>query len=192
MTRRFAAFALLACSTASLCGQSMGRPIPPVHGAVLSGEVVDLSSSLKGKIGVLVIGFTEGSRDEVAVWGRKLTADFRDSPTVLFYEMPVLASVPRILRGLVLRKIRESIPAPAQPRFLPILDHEAEWKTLAGFNTSDSPNSNAAYVLLVDPSGLAEWSTRGGATDAAYAELKRRVEQMRRSAPTPSGVRSDR
>ena len=183
MTRRYSIIALLACSTASFCGQSVGKPIPPVHGAVLSGEVVDLSASLRGKTGVLVIGFTEGARDEVAVWGRKLTADYRESPTVLFYEMPVLASVPRIIRGLVLRKIRESIPAPAQPHFLPILDHEAEWKTLAGFDTPGSSNPNAAYVLLVDPEGLVQWTTRGGATDAAYAELKRRVEQMRRLSP---------
>ncbi len=148
-------------------------PIPPVHGTVLSGSAVDLPDALRGKTGVLVIGFSQGSRDQVATWGRRLAVDYRGSSTVTYYEMAALASVPRFLRGLVLKKIKDDVPQPAQERFLPVFDHEADWKSATGFSKADD-----AYVLVVNGNGTVRWRTAGIASDAAYAEVKRRVAEV--------------
>lgn len=148
-----------------------------VHSPALTGETIDLPAALKGKVGVLVLGFSQGSRDEVTVWGRRLAGDFLNSNTVIYYEMPVLASVPRFLRGLVLRKLKDAVPARAQSRFLPILDHEAEWKTLAGFTTPDD-----AYVLLVDANGILQWTVQGRAIDLSYAKVKQRIANLQPAA----------
>ena len=74
--------------------------IPALHGTALSGEKVDLPEVLKGKTAVLVVGFSQASRDEVTAWGRRLAGDYRESNAVMYYEMPVLAGVPKLLRGL--------------------------------------------------------------------------------------------
>ena len=153
--------------------------MPEVHTTSLSNEEVRLPEGLQGKQGVLVIGFSRNSREAVTAWGRRLAADYRESPSVVYYEMPVLASVPRLVRGLVLRQIKASVPERAQPRFVPLLDKEEEWRSAAHFDKPDE-----AYVLLVDGKGFIRWQTEGGPTDRQYAELKEQLAiTEKKSAP---------
>ena len=173
---------VLVAAFAAECGVAMAQgaatEIPVVHGTVLTGEKVDLPNGLRGKVGVLVVVFSEGSRVEATNWGKRLAADYRDSDAVVYYEMPVLESVPRLLRGWVLKKIADSVPDRAKPRFLPVIDHEKEWKSATGFARPDD-----AYVLVVDGAGSIAWKTEGGTSDAAYAEVRRRVEALQSAAP---------
>jgi len=148
--------------------------IPPVHGTVLSGQKVDLPEALKGKVGVLVLGFSRASGDVVAEWGKKLFREYNGSGTVAYYEMSVLESVPGLLRGFVVKKIGESMPDVAKSHFLPVLDHEKEWKATAGFKASDD-----AYVLVVDGTGAVRGRVQGTATDANVAEMKRQLDGVR-------------
>jgi hypothetical protein len=164
--------AVLAVGVAN--AQGAAAHIPALHGAVLTGQTVDLPEALKGKVGVLVVGFSQSSRDEVTAWGKRLNGDYRDSGAVLYYEMPVLASVPKLLRGWVLSKIKGSVPPVAQGRFLPVLDHEGDWKAAAGFGRAD-----VAYILVVDGNGKVCWKTEGPASDVSYTEVKKQVDQAR-------------
>ncbi len=152
---------------------AQGEPhhVPALHGAVLTGAPADLPASLAGKRGVLVLGFSQASRDEVAAWGRRLAGDYRDSPAVVYYEMPVLAAVPKLLRGWVARKVSEGVPDRARSHCVLVMDHEADWKAAAGFTHDED-----AYVLLVDSSGTVLWRTEGQADDTHYADLKRHLE----------------
>ena len=174
LSRLASSFALLGCLGWSAAQAVSAVRIPPVHGAVLTGEKVDLPEGLRGKVGVLVIGFSQASRDEVEDWGRRLDEQYRSSAAVAFYEMPVLESVPHVLRGFVLKQIERSVSTGGKRRFLPILDHEADWKKAAGFVTSDD-----AYVLVVDGGGQIEWTTRGKATTEMVAETMSEVERLR-------------
>ena len=103
-----------------------------------------------------------------------MAGEYRNSATVVYYEMPVLESVPRLLRGLVLKKIGESVPEPARDRFLPVLDHEANWKNTAGFVKADD-----AYVLVVDGGGAVTWKMEGRASPAAMSKVMQQVERTR-------------
>ena len=91
-----------------------------------------------------------------------------------YYELPMMGSVPRLLRGLVLRSISANVPERAKRRFLPVYDHEAEWRAAAGFGRSD-----VAYVLVVDGSGVVRYRTEGDASAEAYAAVKKKVEGLR-------------
>jgi len=156
--------------------------IPAVQGTALSGEPVSLPDALKGKLGVLVLGFSQGSRDAVTVWGKRLSADYRDSPTVAYYEMPVLAGAPKLLRGMIARSMKGSVPEREQPRFVPIVDSEPAWRAVAHYSKADDP-----YVILVDSQGAVLWQTEGAASDAVYAELQRKLESVRDSAHPAGG-----
>ena len=164
----------LACGLSGLHGQTVPTRIPPTHGTVLSGETVDLPEGLKGKVGVLVLGFSRTSGDAVAEWGKKLFRDYNGSTAVSYYEISVLEAVPGILRGYVVRKISESVPSVAKSHFLPVLDHEKEWKAAAGFKPSDD-----VYVLVVDGAGVVRARVAGVASDANFAEVKRQVDAVR-------------
>jgi ATP10 protein len=152
----------------------MAARIPEVHGTSLSNEAVNLPEALQGKVGVLVLGFSRGSRDAVAGWGKRLATDYQESPTVAYYQMPVLASAPSMVRGFILRSMRSSVPAGAQARFVPIMDNESAWRTLVHYGPPDDP-----YLLVVDGQGDVVWQTQGQPTDAAYAALKQQVETLK-------------
>ena len=147
--------------------------IPAVHGTTFSNAHVDLPDALYGKVGILVVGFSQGSRGAVTVWGKKLASDYYDSPNVLYYEMPVLASVPKLLRGFVEGRIKSAVSDRGRPHFLPLTDDEAQWRELTHYSAPDDP-----YILLVDSLGNVRWQTQGPLTDSIYAVLKQTVESL--------------
>jgi hypothetical protein len=155
--------------------------IPEVHAISFSNESVNLPKGLKGKVGVLVVGFSRDSREADSAWGKRLAADYRESSTVVYYEMPVLAAVPRMVRGFVVKSIKSSVPASEQARFVVILENEAAWKTVTHYGRPDDP-----YLLVVDSQGNVMWQTQGAPTEAAYAALKQHVEELRAQLGTPS------
>ena len=152
---------------------SQGARIPLTHAASLSGDTVNLPEALHGKAAVLVLGFSRGSRVAVTEWGRRLAGEYRGSPTVLYYEMPVLASVPRLLRGFVVRAMKATVPERAQSRFVPLMANEAAWRALVHYSNADD-----AYVLVVDGNGRVRWVTKGSATDAAMSAVKQHIESV--------------
>jgi hypothetical protein len=148
--------------------------IPPVHGTTFADVKVDLPEALHGKVGIFIIGFSQDSREAVTAWGKKLANDFYDSPTVAFYEMPVLASVPKLLRGFVEGRIKASVSDRGKPHFLPITENESAWRSLVHFSDPNLP-----YIVLVDEQGTVRWQTQGALTDATYATLKQQVDTLR-------------
>jgi len=173
--------ALIATNWLAAGDHCMAARIPEVHSTSFSNEAVNLPEGLQGKVGVLVLGFSRDSRDADSAWGKRLAADYRESPTVVYYEMPVLAAAPRMLRGMIVKSMKSSVPASEQARFVVILENEAAWKTVTHFERPDD-----AYVLVVDSQGSVVWQTQGSPTDAAYAALKQHVETLRAQLGTPS------
>jgi ATP10 protein len=174
---RYLMFLVFVVGGLASTGRSEAARIPDVHGTSLSNEAVNLPEALRGKVGVLIIGFSRGSRDGVSNWGRRLATDYRDADTVVYYEMPVLASAPGMVRGFILRSMKSSVPEQVQPRFVPIMSDEAAWKTLAHYGKADDP-----YVFVVDGQGEILWQTEGQPTDSAYVELKQQVEALKRKS----------
>jgi hypothetical protein len=173
------------CFMALLAGALMGAQptharIPEVHATSFSNEPVNLPEGLKGKVGVLVLGFSRDSREADAAWGKRLAADYGESPAVVYYEMPVLAAAPRMLRGMIVKSMKSSVPAGEQAHFVVILENEAMWKTVTHYGRPDDP-----YVLVVDSQGSVVWQTQGAVTEAAYAALKEHVEASRAQLGTP-------
>ena len=173
MMRARAALLLLIFYPGARCAE-IAAPVPAMHAVALSGDQVVLPGAFEGKAGVLVVGFSQASRAEVTAWGKRLAGDYRDSARVVYYEVPVLASVPRLLRGWVLKKVAAEVPDRARARFLPVYDHEPEWRAAVGYTRADD-----AYVLVVDGAGLVRFRLQGEASDTAYTEVKKRIETMR-------------
>ncbi len=174
MTLSFMLAALLSFSL-----PAASETIPETHAMTLANAPVNLPADLKGHPTVLILGFSQSSREAVTKWARRLAADYRDSPTVLYYEMPVVAEVPRMLRGMVIRRIRQDVPERAQPRFVPITDHEDEWKAVSGY--SKQGGEDAAYLIVLDPTGKVQSRQAAGIpTDQTYAAVKQSLEVMSR------------
>ena len=150
-----------------------GEKIPEVHGTSLAGDAVSLPADLHGKLGVLVIGFSKGSRGAATTWARRLGTEFHDSDEVASYELPMLAGVPGFLRGMVVRSMKSDVSERGQHTFVPVTTDEDRWKSLVHFGRPDD-----AYLLIVDSSGRVRWTTSGEPTEEAYAALRREIASL--------------
>ncbi len=175
-------FALLLLWTggANLSAQAPPAAIPVLHASSLSGVPVHLPDALKGKTGVLVLGFDRAAQAQVTAWGRRLHDDFSRADDVVFYELPVIAAVPSLLRGVVLRSMRSAVPAVAQGRCVPVTGDEPVWRSVAGYKQPDD-----AYVLLVSGDGHILDRLHGNATDELYLRLKREIDDHRKPLTAP-------
>ena len=181
LRRVLAAFGLIA-AIGLRCAPMQGQgKVPELHGKSFTDQPVNLPRDLQGKVGVLVIGFTQGSRDAVTAWAKRLATDYYDSPAVAYYNLPVTAAVPKFMRGYVTSKIRESVSDRGRPHFVPITEDEAGWKALTHYQHGDD-----AYVVVVDGEGKALWQTHDPFSETTYAGMKARVEESR-SAIAHSG-----
>jgi hypothetical protein len=124
-----------------------GQSLPLVHGTSVSGRPVQLPSDLKGKVAVLVIGFSRNSSFPVAAWASRFKADFGHDGDSVVLRLPFLEEVPRIFRGLAKSSVDKSADQD-RDEVVPIFESEAAYKQLVHYSKPDD-----AYVLVVDGNG---------------------------------------
>ncbi len=169
------AMVLVALLLGVVPGVGQSRRVPAVRGTLLNGTAVELPGALRGKVGVLVIGFSQGSREQVSGWGKRLSAEYAGVAGVGWFEVAELESVPRLLRGWVTKKVKESVSAKGQETFVVVTEQEKAWKEAVGFGGADD-----AYVLVLDGAGVVRARVEGALSDAGLAEVKQVVEGLRR------------
>ena len=59
---------------------------------------------------MLVLGFSKSSGDVCKGWGQRLAESYRNSYEVVYYQMPVLEGVPKLIRGMVTKSIKSGVP----------------------------------------------------------------------------------
>lgn len=149
--------------------------IPATRTTALDGHTVLLSGTLPGRATVLILGFGRHSADATTAWEKPVRTQLAQAPAIGFYDMAMLAEVPSFARSLVLRSIRKQVPDVLKPNFLPLFDHENEWKQIVGYST-DQPD--AAYVLLVDSAGAVRWSTHEAFSPSSFARLRNLTQAL--------------
>lgn len=147
------------------------QTIPPVKGKALNDSEVMLPTPGSSQYLILTIGFSHKSGAQSSAWGKRLTADFSpNDPHVAIYQFAELQSAPSFIHGTIVRGMRKDVPASQHSHFVPLFDHQDEWKKLVNFSGPDD-----AYVLFTSPDGRVLWQTHGPVTDASYAALKAAV-----------------
>jgi len=164
-----------ACSLAALPTRSEDAParIPATHGTALDGTAVVLPDVLKGKVGLVVLGFSHASQTQVMNWGRLITADYGKASGLAYYEIPMIGGAPKMLRGMIIKSMGKAVPADERPHFVPLVEDDKPWRAVAKYWKPDD-----AYLILVDGDGTVRWQVEGDATDAAYAGLKRKLNEL--------------
>ena len=147
--------------------------IPSARGTTLAGNEMALPNSLNGKIGVLVVGFSRASGEQVADWGRLIEAQYGQSRDLTYFEIPMLAGTPKVLRGMVVKQMSSTVPGPERAHFVPLTEDDKPWRAVAHYDKADD-----AYVLVVNGGGALLWQTEGEATDAAWAEFKAKLNGL--------------
>ena len=157
----------------ALSASTNAQSIPPIKAKTLADTDIVLPQPGGTQILILVLGFSHKGGEVCTPWGKRLSADFRSDTHVTYYQLPVLQGAPSFVRPMILRGMRKDMPAEQQSHFIPILDHEDEWKRLVNFSATDD-----CYILLTDHQGHVAWQTHGPLTDASYDTLKSGLSKL--------------
>lgn len=160
--------------------------VPATHGTTLAGTAITLPDSLKVKINIIIVGFSHASQEQIANWGRLIAADYGKSVDIDYFELAMLANAPKMLRGMIIKRMGSSIPFDERAHFIPVMEGEPAWRAVAHYDKPDD-----AYVLLVDSKGFVLWQTEGDATNAAYSSFKQEVEKRLRTVDAGAALTSD-
>ena len=85
--------------------------------------------------------------------------------------MPVLSSIPRLIRPLVIRAIRSELAPELRSHFLPIYTEEASWKAAMGFSVRDD-----AYVAVVRRDGIIRFCLHGASNSGRLSQLEGQLQ----------------
>lgn len=162
-------FCLLVLLAASVAAQDANH-LPVAHGTTLTGTQVTLPDAFQARLNVVVIGFSHASHEQIGNWGRLIAADYGKSTDINYFELAMLARVPKLMRGMIVKSLGSSVPFDERAHFIPVMEPDQPWRVAAHYDKSDD-----AYILLVDGRGAVLWQTEGEASDAAYSAFKTQV-----------------
>jgi hypothetical protein len=174
MVKRQSQIAALMLILAGLAAESVaGQEIPVVTGQTLAGKDVKLPADVRGKVAILIMGFSKNSSAQTGAWGKQVAEGPGKDAGVVFYQLPMLESVPRMIRGMVTRSIRNDTAPEMKEHMLPIFEKEKEWKSLVKFSAADD-----AYLLVLDGQGKVAWFGNGIWTPEAFRTLRTVVAKL--------------
>ncbi|HKV80260.1 MAG TPA: hypothetical protein VJP02_19080 [Candidatus Sulfotelmatobacter sp.] len=149
------------------------QPMPRIEGESFSGRKVVLPDDAKGKVAVLVFGFTKASKGPTSAWGEKIFSDFGKQAGFELYQLPVLEEVPRFVRGMVISGMKKGIQENMREHFVPILQDESQLKKLVSYKEPDD-----AYFVMLDPSGKIVQQMHGSCSDPSYEQLRKEIQSL--------------
>jgi hypothetical protein len=155
---------------------SLSPSIPSGVSTSLAGEKVDLPKDLHGPVSFLIVGFSQKSADQATEWGKAMDGlEPCHGQLLTWYQLPVIAGAPGILRPLIMRSMRSGLTHALQQHFVPITDHEADWKLAAGYQATD-PQKDDAYILATDEKGqiVAKWHGSRQSSEQLLNDVYRR------------------
>lgn len=153
-----------------LVSASRAQTIPAFTGPTLANETLHLPSGSKA---VLVLGFSKKSGDACKPWFDGVATQLKSKPQVGYYEMPVLAGAPTVIRGMIVHNIRNSLNTDQQKHFAPVMENAQPWKDAAHFSAPDDP-----YILIIDEHGTILWRDSGAWSPAKEHELQQAIASL--------------
>ena len=154
-----------------------------MRGEYLTGREAVLPESGKGKVSLLLLGFTYESRFSVEAWAKRFRDQFASDPRLSFYEVPMISGLARLGKWFIDSGMRRGTPKADYEHVITVYRGANEWKRRVGFG-----DPNAAYLILLDPAGNVAWRYQGRFDEGAYQELSSKVPKLLRSIQPGANV----
>ena len=161
---------------------AVGDTFPRLESEFLSGRKAVLPDAAKGKIALVLMGFTYDSRFAVEKWVARFTDAYGKTEGVTFFEVPVIGGMARLARWFIDSGMRRGTPKDLHDNVITVYGGVDRWKTVMEFTKS---GENDAYVVLLDGDGRVTWRFRGSLEDRAFAALQAAVAaELQRRGPS--------
>jgi hypothetical protein len=145
-----------------------GEIFPRLEGEFLSGRKAVLPDAAQGKLALVLMGFTYGSRFPVEAWAEHVRKVFATRDAATFFEVPVLGGMARMGKWFIDSGMRRGTPKELHENVITVWGGVDRWKALAAF----SPGAeNDAYLILIGRDGRILWLHHGPYSEQAFAEM---------------------
>lgn len=148
--------------------------MPPLRGIDLNGRPTELPRDSAGRLALLALGFTSGSRRDVEAWTERFRNTFGADSACTFYEVPVLGGMARMLRPMIDGGMRKGTPPELRAHAITVWEGASDWKRRVGFKAGDT-----AHLMLLDRSGRVVWRHAGHLDEPAWESLARTLAAAR-------------
>ena len=151
----------------------VGDVLPQLEGDFLTGRDALLPDAAKGKVALVMLGFTYGSRVSVEAWSEWFKKSFGGREDATFFEIPMIGGFGRLGRWFIDSGMRKGTPKTLHENVITVYGGTGEWKTRVGFSAEDH-----AYLLVLDSQGAVRWMHHGDFDQARAGDLGAAIDGL--------------
>lgn len=151
-----------------------GDTLPPLRGEYLSGREAALPEDARGRVTLVLLGFSYASRIPVEAWGARFREAFAADSAVTFYEVPMMSGVSaRLGKPFIDRGMRSGTPRDLHDNVFTVWSGVGEWRRRLA-----ARDRALAYLVLLDREGRVAWTGAGDGDLEAFEALAGRVREL--------------
>ena len=165
---------LLLASSEAPAPLPLGAVLPAIRGELLDGRACELPAAVKGKVTLVVLGFTRGSSEDVKAWGARFKAAYGADTTLTWMKIPVMGGMARVMKGVITGAMRGETPEADRAHLMTVWSGGDEWRRRMGYQ-----QPKPAYVVLLDREGRVRWRGVGPLDDEKWKLLVEATEAAR-------------
>ncbi len=152
-----------------------GHALPRLTGRMLSGRDGTLPDRARGKVTLIMLGFSYQSRHAVGAWAERYRARFGADTMVTLYEVPMIGGMARLGAPFIESGMRRGTPGELHEHVIVVYGDTRPWRTRVGYTPEARDD---AYLVLVDHAGLVRWLGHGPWDESLAANLFAAVERL--------------
>jgi hypothetical protein len=150
-----------------------GAPLPPLKGEFLTGRQATLPEAARGRVALVIMGFTYDSRFQVEAWAKQFREAYGTRDDLTFFEVPMMGNLAWAGKPFIDSGMRKSTPQELHEHVMTVWGSNSGWKKRVGFK-----GPNDAYLTLIDAEGRVAWRHAGAHEAAAWDSLAANVAQL--------------
>ncbi len=155
-----------------------GMRLPTLTGDYLTGRKATLPDAASGKVALLALGFTYGSRFAVEEWMKHFRAQYGKNAGVTFYEVPMIGGMARLGSWFINSGMRKGTPKELHENVITVYGGTGPWKSRLRYKEED-----AAYLILLDTQGVIRWLHAGPYDESRFNEMAAEVSMLLAARP---------
>jgi hypothetical protein len=155
---------------------AIGQAIDTLEIETLSGDHLPLGNVLGTAGTLIVVGFTNDSKNHIKPWIGHLNAEITSDARFRTVQVADLQGVPGLFRGFAINGIKDSFAKKDQDWFFVVFKDDNRWKEIVGYKNQDD-----AYLVLIGNRNQILWKYNGDFNPSALNELKIGVDKIKRT-----------
>ena len=162
----------------------VGERLPTLKGQFLTGRDAVLPEASAGKVTLIAMGFTYGSRVPVEAWGEWYRTAIGSRTDITFFEVPMIGGLATLGRWFIDRGMREGTPVALHDHVITVYRGTGDWKQRISYA---SAHQDDAYLIVLDKEGVVRGLHHGVFDTFPSDELKRLLTSLADRRPIATG-----